>query len=517
MTIIESRMPAVPVTDQSITERLFAGLEGDPERVVLTDGVTGYSLTASRLRDRICRLAGGLIGMGLGKGGTTALMAPNMPDYVTVFHGVAWAGGTITTINPTYTAEELRHQLSDSGATLLVTIAQFLDTARAGAEGTSVSEIVVIDEADGVRSLDDLMGDPLAEQAPVDIERDIVALPYSSGTTGLSKGVMLTHRNLVVNVDQGLPMTNIAPGDTTIAFLPLFHIYGLTVLMNMYLAHGAALVTMPRFDLERFLQLIQEHRTRTLWCVPPVGIALAKSPIVDDYDLSSVELFYSAAAPLGPELSDAVARRLNVNAIQAYGMTEMSPISHATLPDAPKAGSCGLTVPNTACRIVNPETGEDCPIGTEGELWVKGPQVMVGYLNNPEATAATVTEDGWLKTGDLASFDSDGYLFIHDRLKELIKVKGFQVAPAELEAVILTHPDVADVAVVGQPDDEAGERPVAHVVCNPNATPTKDAIKAHVLDHVSHYKELAEVHFTDAIPKSASGKILRRLLRSNSA
>ena len=264
MTIITSRYAPVPLTGLSITERLFQGLEHRPGETVLIDGPTGRGVTAGALMEGIRRLAGGLTERGQGKGAVTALMAPNIPEYVTVFHGVAWAGGTITTINPTYTAEELRHQVNDSGATMLVTVAPFLDTARAGAEGTKVREIVVIGEAEGATPLSALMGTPIASQVPVDVERDVVVLPYSSGTTGLPKGVMLSHRNLVVNVDQALAAGDANPGDWTVAFLPFFHIYGLTVMMNMFLGGGANLVTLPRFDLELFLRLVQEHRARQL-------------------------------------------------------------------------------------------------------------------------------------------------------------------------------------------------------------------------------------------------------------
>ncbi|MDU8945902.1 AMP-binding protein [Ovoidimarina sediminis] len=514
MTIVKSRFDPVSPTSLSVTERLFQGLQRDPDRTVLTDGPTGRTMTASDLETGIRRLASGLLARGCGTGTVTALMAPNIPEYVIVFHGAAYAGGAITTVNPTYTADELHHQLRDSGATLLVTIPQFLETARVGIEGTGVTEIVVIGEAEGATPLATLLGEPLQNQIPVDLDEDVVALPYSSGTTGLPKGVMLTHRNLVMNIDQTLVAADVRSEDVTIAFLPFFHIYGLTVLMNLHLAHGASLVTMPRFDLELFLELVQTHRPRSLYCVPPVAIALAKHPVVDQFDLSSVEIFFSAAAPLGAELGEAVATRLGCCSMQGYGMTELSPVSHLVHRDAPRPGSCGQTIPNTECRIVNPETGEICGTGEQGELWVRGPQVMKGYLNNPEATAATITPDGWLRTGDLASFDADGYLFIHDRLKELIKVKGFQVAPAELEAVLLTHPDVADAAVIGVPDEEAGERPAAFVVAKPGTEPSEEALKAHVAEKLSSYKALSEVRFIDTIPKAASGKILRRVLRA---
>lgn len=496
----------------SVTQRVFEGMT-DPDAVVMVEGASGREVTAGQLIGGIKAFAGGLIQRGLGRGHVIAIMAPNLPEYCIVFHGAAWAGATITTINPTYTAHELRHQLNDSGAELLITIPQFLDTARAGAEGTSVTEIAVLGEAEGATPFKALMGPPLAEQAPVDLASDVLVMPYSSGTTGLPKGVMLTHRNLVANVDQIQGSRPCQRGEMTVGFLPFFHIYGMTVLMNLFLATGAGVVTMPRFDLEQFLALNQKYRARQAFVVPPVALALAKHPLVDQFDLSSLSHIMSGAAPLGAQLSQAVADRLGVQSEQGYGMTEMSPVSHITAPGRGRPGSAGQTAPGTECRIVDLETGQDLGPGAEGELWVRGPQVMKGYLNNPEATAKTLTPDGWLKTGDVAMYDEDGYLFIRDRVKELIKVKGFQVAPAELEAELLSHPGVADAAVIGLPDEEAGELPVAFVVPAPGAQPTAADLAAHLEGRLAHYKQVRDFRFVEAIPKSASGKILRRLLK----
>jgi 4-coumarate--CoA ligase len=249
-----------------------------------------------------------------------------------------------------------------------------------------------------------------------------------------------------------------------------------------------------------------------MWIVPPVALALAKHPLVDEFDLSQIDQVFSGAAPMGRELSDAVATRLNCEMLQGFGMTELSPVSHVTPISGPRSGSSGLAVPNTQCRIVNPETGEGIAPGGEGELWIKGPQVMIGYLNNEKATQDTVTHDGWLKTGDVAIIDQDGYMFIVDRLKELIKYKGFQVAPAELEAILVAHPNIQDAAVIGKPDDEAGEVPVAFVMTTDPA-PNEAQIKEYIASTLAHYKQIHKVHFIDDIPKSPSGKILRRLLR----
>lgn len=510
----EHRSPLqdVQLRPVSITERLFEGLARAGNRVILTDGPTGTSLTGQELADRIRRLAGGLQAEGVGPGTVIALMAPNMPDYAVVFHAAALAGATVTTINPTYTAPEVAHQLKDSGATLMFTIPAFLPVAISAAAGTGLREIVVLGEADGHRPLDDLLGNPLAAQVPVDLDEHVLALPYSSGTTGLPKGVMLSHRNMVVNVDQGLSLLSVRPDETTVAFLPFFHIYGMNVLMNTYLAHGAGLVTMPRFDLEAMLRHIQTHRVERLFIAPPVAIALAKHPMVDQFDLSSLKVVLSAAAPLGTEVAGAVEGRLGCTVIQGYGMTELSPLTHAVPHARPKPGAVGITAPNTVTRIVNPETLEDCDTDEEGEVWIKGPQVMIGYHNRPEATSAMI-RDGWLRTGDLGVVDADGYLHIRDRLKELIKVKGFQVAPAEVEAMLLGLAGVADAAVIGLPDDEAGERPMAFVVRQPGSEITASAILDALRAQLASYKVPSRIEFIEAIPKSASGKILRRVLR----
>jgi acyl-CoA synthetase (AMP-forming)/AMP-acid ligase II len=324
---------------------------------------------------------------------------------------------------------------------------------------------------------------------------------------------MLTHRNLIANIAQTVTPAHIREDEKFIAVLPFFHIYGMQVLMNTGLRAGATIITMPRFDLEQFLQLHQDYRITRSFVAPPIVVALAKHPLVDQYDLSALEQVFSGAAPLSAELALEAGARLGCEVVQGYGMTELSPVSQLTPPGQFKPGSVGVTAPNTELRIVDPSTGEDLGLDADGEMWVRGPQVMKGYLNNPEATAATLDADGWLHTGDIGHVDADGHVFVVDRLKELIKYKGFQVPPAELEALLLTHPAVADAAVIGRPDAEAGEVPVAFVVLKPGQTVSADEIKSFVADQVAHYKRLGDVRFVEAVPKSASGKILRRLLR----
>jgi acyl-CoA synthetase (AMP-forming)/AMP-acid ligase II len=516
MIIHRSPLPDVIIPEVPVTEYVLQMADAFPDRPALIDGPSGRTYTFAQLRDAVHRLAGGLAARGFGPGDTLGLMAPNMPEYAIVFHAVAVAGGTVSTINPTYGAEEVRFQLLDSGSEMLITIGIFAETAKQAIEGTKVTEVHTIDHAshpvEGTLDAMALFGEPIA-QVPIDAREDVVVLPYSSGTTGLPKGVMLTHYNLVANMCQVKPCFHLGEHEVILAFLPFFHIYGMQVLMNLALSYGGTVVTMPRFDLEQALELTQRHRVTRFFAVPPVVLALAKHPLVDQYDMSSVVQIFSGAAPLGAELGAEAAARVKCEVVQGYGMTEMSPVSHCTPEGDFRPGTSGITVPNTEIRIVDPETGDDRGVGQEGELWVRGPQNMKGYLNNDTATRNTIDPDGWLHTGDIAVVDEHHHVSIVDRVKELIKVKGFQVPPAELEALIVTHPGVADVAVIGIPDDEAGELPKAFVVTKPGVTLTAEDIQDHVARHVATYKRIKLVEFVDAIPKSASGKILRRMLR----
>jgi len=515
--IHESPLPEALIPDVALSTLVLRHAIDLADKPALIDGPTGRVLTYADLDGGARSLASGLAARGFGPGSVLALMAPNIPEYAIVFHGVALAGGTITTINPTYTEHEVHHQLQDAGATILVTVPMFLEVARAAAAGTGVEQLYLLGgEEQDAPALTSIFGDPSFEQVPVRLD-DVVVLPYSSGTTGLSKGVMLTHHNLVANVVQTMDAAAIGADDVIIAVLPFFHIYGMQVLMNTGLTAGATVITMPRFDLEQFLQLHQDHRITRSFVAPPIVVALAKHPLVDKFDLSSVDQIFSGAAPLSAELAIECGARLDCEVVQGYGMTELSPVSHLTPLGNAKPGSVGVTAPNTQTRIVDPATGESLGIDADGEIWVKGPQVMKGYLNNEDATASTIDADGWLHTGDIGHIDADGHMFVVDRLKELIKYKGFQVPPAELEALLLTHPKVADAAVIGLPDEEAGEIPVGYIVVKPDQELTEAEVQAFVADQVASYKQVRVVHFVDEIPKSASGKILRRVLRDQAA
>jgi acyl-CoA synthetase (AMP-forming)/AMP-acid ligase II len=516
MTIHRSPLQSVEYPNLALTPYVLSRAAELADKPALIEGPSGRVLTYGALDTAVRELAGGLAAKGFGPGDVLAIMAPNLPEYAVVFHAVAMTGGAITTINPTYTEREVHHQLIDSGASLFVTVPGIVEVASAAAAETAVEEIVVIGAADTTASLDEWKGAPLSEQVAVSPD-DVVALPYSSGTTGVSKGVMLTHRNLVANIAQTLGGAEVADDDVVMAVLPFFHIYGMQVMMNTSLRAGATVVTMPRFDLPQFLQLHQDHRVTRSFVAPPIVVALAKHPIVDQYDLSSVRQVFSGAAPLSAELASEAGARLHCEVAQGYGMTELSPVSHITPPGGFKPGSVGVTAPNTETMINDLSTGQAVGIDIDGEIWVRGPQVMKGYLNNPEATAATIDDDGWLHTGDIGHVDADGHLYIVDRLKELIKYKGFQVAPAELEGLLLTHPAVADAAVVGLPDEEAGEVPVGYVVLKPDESVSESELRTFIGDRVASYKQLRRVVFLDAIPKSPSGKILRRILKEQAA
>jgi acyl-CoA synthetase (AMP-forming)/AMP-acid ligase II len=512
--IFRSPHPDVAVPDVTVTEHVLRDVERHASDVALLDGATGATRSFGELKERILRAAGGLAARGFGKGDVFAIYSPNTIDYPVAFHGAAHAGGVVTTANPTYTSEELSAQLRDCSARFLLTVGPLLEKARDAAKRVGVAEVFTFDGAAGSTPFAELLTAAELERGPrIDPAKDVVALPYSSGTTGVSKGVMLTHRNLVANMVQ-LAGTrgrcaSLSHDDTVIAVLPFFHIYGLVVVMNYGLWKRAKLVVLPRFDLEQFLGAMSDHRVTYAYLVPPIMVALAKHPLVAQYDLSSLEGILSGAAPLGAEVAEAVERRLGCTVAQGYGLTEASPVTHLA-PDEAPGDSIGPCVPNTELLVADVETGRPLPRGERGELWVRGPQVMLGYLGAQQATAATLDADGWLHTGDVGLVDEAGYCRIVDRAKELIKYKGFQVAPAELEAVLLTHPRIKDAAVVRSSDEEAGEVPKAFVVSD--GTLTADDVMSFVAERVAAHKKVRRVEFIDAIPKSPSGKILRRVL-----
>ncbi len=513
--IFRSPFPDVTIPDVPFTPFVLRHAERLSAKPALIDGVTGRAYTYGQVADAVRRCAAGLAQRGFGKGDVMALYSPNLLEYPIVFLAVALLGGATATINPLYTVDELAFQLNAAQAEYLFTVPAFLEKAQEGQQRSQVQRVFVFGEAPGLTSFAELVeNDGEAPTVDINLREDVVALPYSSGTTGVSKGVMLTHRNLVANICQFTPMEMITEPDTAIGVLPFFHIYGLSVILSLGLATGATIVVLPRFDFPQFLQTMQDYHVTVGYMAPPIMLAMAKQPIVDHYDLSSLRVMVTAAAPLGKEIQDTCEQRLRCQVVQAWGMTETSPGAtlHPLDPVNARVGSVGVCMPNTECKVVDITSGAELGPRQEGELCARGPQVMKGYLNNPAATASMLDPDGWLHTGDIGYADEDGYFYIVDRLKELIKYKGFQVAPAELEAVLLTHPAIDDAAVIPSADEEAGETPKAFVVLKPGATASAEEIMAYVAERVAPHKKIRRLAFIEHIPKSASGKILRRVL-----
>ncbi|WP_328481249.1 4-coumarate--CoA ligase family protein [Streptomyces sp. NBC_00377] len=519
--MFRSGFPDVPPVELPIHEAVLGRAAEFGELPALVDGTDGTTLTYDQVDRFHRRVAAALAEAGVRKGDVLALHSPNTVAFPLAFYAATRAGATVTTVHPLATAEEFAKQLGDCAARWIVTVSPLLQTARRAAElAGGVKEIFVCDTATGHRSLIDMLASAAPEpQVDIDPVEDVAALPYSSGTTGVPKGVMLTHRQIATNLAQLRSVMSAGPGDRILAVLPFFHIYGLTALMNAPLRQGATVVVLPRFDLETFLAAIQNHRITGLYVAPPIVLALAKHPAVAQYDLSSLRYVVSAAAPLDAGLATACADRLNLPPVgQAYGMTELSPGTHVvpldSMREAP-AGTVGKLIAGTEMRIVSlDDPDKDLGVGEAGEILIRGPQIMKGYLGRPDATADMIDADGWLHTGDVGRVDADGWLFVVDRVKELIKYKGFQVAPAELEALLLTHPGIADAAVIGFYDDDGNEVPHAHVVRQPTTPDLSEGeVAMYVAERVAPYKRVRRVTFVDAVPRAASGKILRRELR----
>lgn len=518
--IYKSRHPDVAVVDRPVHEWVLGDAARRGTKPAMVDVSSGRTLTYGELAALVRGLAAGLAAEGIGQGDVVALHSPNTVLFPIVLYATTTAGGTVTTLSPLATRDEIAKQLIDSEARLMVSVSALIETARAAVgvvrrlTGRDI-EILVCDRADGHRPVLELLGDGDVPAYETDPAVDVAVLPYSSGTTGVPKGVMLTHRNLCTNLEQLNALHRVGENDRVIAILPFFHIFGLTALVNSALRRGATVYVHARFDLDAFLTSLERDRITHAYVAPPVMLALAKHPAVGNLDLSHLRRVICAAAPLDAGLQAAVADRLGVEVGQAYGMTELSPASHIHADgnlDEPVA-CVGHLLPSTQARLVDPFTAQDVAEGEPGEVWIRGPQVMKGYFGRPEDTDATVDAEGWLHTGDIGRVDEDGNWFIVDRVKELIKYKGYQVAPAELEAILVQHPGIADAAVIGVHDEEGNEIPKAFVVPVTGVPISAAAVMAHVGGQVAPYKRIRRVEFIEAVPKAASGKILRRQLR----
>jgi acyl-CoA synthetase (AMP-forming)/AMP-acid ligase II len=534
MTIV-SPFPDVDIPNVTIGEYVFGSIsEADCNRVAVVGAVDGSSLTYGELVTQVGRFANGLFERGIRVGDVVGLLLPNSLHFVAAFYGVVRVGAAATLMNPLASVDDVTKQLRDSGARVLITVEALQDTAEKALAAVSLVEQLIILDGSGRQqhspycNMADLLNTSVTAPAiTVDPASHVAVILYSSGTTGLPKGVMLTHRNLVANLAQVEPLSRLTTDDTILAAMPFFHSYGLAAQLNTGLKARCRVIIMSRFEFTKFLDNIQTHRCTRAFIGPSIALAVAHDPTVDSYDLTSLRTLISAAAPLDEATAASAAIRAGCRVVQVYGLTELSPASHvvpfdggARVPGAiAPAGSCGWTVANSCSKIVDPLSGREVAfprqgLSEAGELWFKGPNVMAGYLNNETATAEIIDEEGWLHTGDLARIDAHGCVYIVDRIKELIKYKGYQVAPAELEALLLTHPGVADAAVVGVRDNTTSEElPKAFIVKSADTDVTPEQIISYIARRVAPYKKIRLVEFVDSIPRSAAGKILRRHLR----
>lgn len=497
-----------PYPQIALTDLLAPAAESHRDRPALinVDGTThtfGHAWQACR------RLGRFLQDNSIQKGDRVAILSANTPEYFVAFYGILFAGGVVTTLNPLYKEREVLHQLEDCDARAI-----FAMNALSPIVHSVREHLPNLKHAFHIEDVWSLAAESPADPHPVQINsrEDLAALPYSSGTTGLPKGVMLTHYNLVSNVRQTCT-TGLGSGYSVyLDFLPFYHIYGMIVLMACGFASGIPQVIMPRFDPALCLELIQRYKVTNLFAVPPALLALANFSEVDRFDTSSLSIVVSGAAPLPLEVAKAASARLRTTVLQAYGLTETSPVTNVNPISRIKETTVGPPVADTVQKVVSLEDGRELDAGEIGELLTFGPQVMKGYWNTPEATAETLPGGGWIRTGDIVQMDEEGYVTILDRKKEMIKYKGYQVAPAELEALLLEHPAVMDSAVIPKRDAESGEVPKAFVLLRQGQQASAEEIMRFVEERVAPYKKVREIEFVEAIPKTPSGKILRREL-----
>jgi acyl-CoA synthetase (AMP-forming)/AMP-acid ligase II len=487
------------------------------DKRALVDATTGRTLTYRELAIDVRRVGAGLAAHGVQPGDVVALCAPNSIEFVVAWYAASMVGAILTTVNPAFRGEEITQLLRQARARWLVTSVElFEEKVRLCAVAAGVRQTFVLGAADrtprGAIPFDVLRSETDADVAAVRVvPTDVAFLPWSSGTSGLPKGVVLTHRNLVASLCQTRPVHQVGEDDVVIAALPLFHAFGFQVTLNLSLLQGATVVILSRFELDAFLRAVQDHAVTRAEVVPPIVLALATSDRVDEFDLSSLRVVTAGAAPLDGDLARTFAARIGCRLKQGYGMTELGGSSHTAPDHGPdKPESIGPALPGVEWRVIDNVTGAKVGPGEPGELLIRCAAVMDGYLGNPAATAEMIDADGWLHTGDVVTVDPDGWFRVTGRIKELIKYKGYQVAPAELEGVLLTHPAVGDAAVVRSPDHVAGEVPKAFIVLRGSAS--ADELVGWLGERVAPYKRVRRIEFVDQIPKSASGKILRRLL-----
>jgi acyl-CoA synthetase (AMP-forming)/AMP-acid ligase II len=510
---------------------VLASCQRNPQKTALVDTSCGRRLTYAEYGETVDSLARGLIAAGVKPGNVAAIFLPNSWEFCAAYHATTLAGAIPTLLNPTYREREVRYQLENSGAVILISDGGNLEGINLGGLPNLRRVYTTRQPAPGSEPFADLLSSATVAYPKPDqsSEQTLAALPYSSGTTGLPKGVMLSHFNLVANIYQllGPNATKLNSADTVLCCLPLYHIYGLNVILNPVLILGATLILMPRFHPQQIARLIVDEAATMMPLVPPAINALCQAAEAGQFPRDhKVRWIKSGAAPLAPELARRFTALTNILVCQGYGMTEASPVTHVGFlePELYRPDSIGHPLAQTDCRVlaqsevdlaISPEDLSEAPCGQPGELVMRGPQFMLGYWKEPQATAA-VLRDGWYWSGDIVTCDGEGFYRVVDRRKEMIKYKGFPVAPAEVEAVLLEHPAVKECGVVGRADAAAGEIPVAFVALREGFADGKkleEELCAFVADRLTHYKQPREVHFVSAVPKTPSGKILRRELR----